>query len=96
VSDSSAIGESTGPGISGSGLYTVLGRAFRILPFARPALSDLEALRGTSGGATMTTPGGAGTLRSMSQLPRARRTGFFHRVGAPTTPPWRAPASLFF
>src|SRR5215210_361006 len=39
-----------------------------------------SALRGTSGGASMTTPGGAGTPL------RARRTGFYHRVGAPTTP----------
>jgi hypothetical protein len=35
----------------------------------------------------MTTPGGAGTLcNALSHPPRARRTGFSHRVGAPTTP----------
>jgi hypothetical protein len=36
-----------------------------------------SALRGTSGGARMTIPGGAITS------PRARRTGFYHGVGAP-------------
>src|SRR5687768_17124179 len=35
----------------------------------RPSLCDLEALRGPSGDATMNTPGGTGTLWSMSQLP---------------------------
>jgi len=39
-------------------------------------------LRGTSGGATMTIPGGTGTypMRKRSFL-RARRIGFSHRVG---------------
>ena len=41
-----------------------------------------SALRGTSGGATMNSPGGAGTLWSLSQLPRARLTGFAHTAGA--------------
>ena len=36
------------------------------------------------GGATMSTPGGAGTPlpKAHLQLPRVRRTGFSHRVGA--------------
>jgi hypothetical protein len=52
---------------------------------ARPSLCTLEALRGTVGGATMTTPGGAGTRLRIEflKLTRARRTGFYHRVGAP-------------
>ena len=42
-------------------------------------------------------PGGAGTtLRDACQgLPRARRTGFYHRVGAPTGPPLGAPTLRF-
>jgi hypothetical protein len=38
----------------------------------------LEALRGTSGGATITTPGGAGTSREHCNFLRARRIGFGH------------------
>jgi hypothetical protein len=36
------------------------------------------------GGATMSTPGGAGAPlpKAHLQLPRVRRTGFSHRVGA--------------
>jgi hypothetical protein len=51
------------PGLSGSGLYTVLGRAIWGSPLARPSLCALAslALRGSSGGASMTIPGGAGT-----------------------------------
>src|SRR5215211_3126788 len=51
----------------------------RGLRFAPPS-----ALRGTSGGATMTTLGGAGTIprtACCNILPRARRTGFSHGVG---------------
>jgi hypothetical protein len=50
------------------------------------ALASL-ALRGSSDGATMTTPGGAGTHHGKQPynfLPRARRTGFSRRVGAPS------------
>jgi hypothetical protein len=56
-------------------------------PGARLSLCPLQALRGTSGGATMTIPGGAGTypMRKRSFL-RARRTGFYHRVGVPHNP----------
>ena len=45
----------------------------------------LEALRGTSGGASMTTPGGSRTRLRIAflKLTRARPTGFYHRVGAP-------------
>jgi hypothetical protein len=42
-----------------------------------------QALRGTSGGATLTTPGGSGTYSLLSTLP-ARPAGFSHRAGAPT------------
>jgi hypothetical protein len=48
-------------GLSGSGLYTAPGRAVFLSPFARPVLCALSRVRGTSGGETMTTPGGAGT-----------------------------------
>jgi len=42
-------------------------------------------LRGTSGGATIPTPGGAGTLwRASCNTPRARLIGFSHKVGALT------------
>jgi hypothetical protein len=39
-------------------------------------------LRSSVCGATMTTPGGAGTLWMSHNFLRARRTGFTHRVGA--------------
>src|SRR5215211_3127396 len=51
----------------------------------RPSLCAPSALRGAVGGASMTTPGGAGTtLRPhvCRKATRARRTGFYHRVGA--------------
>jgi hypothetical protein len=53
-------------------------------PLARPSHCALEALRKSVSGETMTTPGGAGTypMRKRSFL-RARRTGFYHRVGVP-------------
>ena len=81
------------PGRSGSGLYTAPGRAFRDLPsLARPSLCALEALRWGVGDETMTTPGGTRTACYVSQqLPRARRTGFYHRVGAPTSDPSLSP-----
>jgi hypothetical protein len=48
-------------------------------PVARPSLCALEALRGTSGGETMTTPGGVRTPpRYRYNSNRARRTGFYH------------------
>jgi hypothetical protein len=50
-----------GTGLSGSGLYTVLGRAGYPSHLARPSHCALEPLRGTLGGETMTTVGGAGT-----------------------------------
>jgi hypothetical protein len=52
----------------GSGLYNahVVGRAAP--PLARPSLCALSALRSSVGGATMTTPGGAGTRRLNVQL----------------------------
>jgi hypothetical protein len=51
-----------GPGLSGFGLYNVFWPRFPNLPsLAQPLLCVLDALRGTSGGETMTTAGGAGT-----------------------------------
>jgi hypothetical protein len=45
----------------------------------------------------MTTPGGAGThsLEHCNFL-RARRTGFYHRVGAPSTPTVRGSGPFVF
>jgi hypothetical protein len=61
-----------------SGLYTApRGRA------SPPVSSAAFALRGPSGDATMTTPGGAGTRSGKHPIPRARLTGFSHRAGAP-------------
>ena len=63
-------------------LLAALGRLFGAA-FALPGC----ALREISGGATMTIPGGAGTpYVTVSKRPRARRTGFYHGVGASTTP----------
>src|SRR5829696_3554990 len=76
------------PGLSGSGLYNALGRAGTHRT-ARPSLCRLPALHGTSGGATMTIPGGTRTTlwTARVQFPtRARPTGFYHGVGAPTGP----------
>jgi hypothetical protein len=51
-----------GPGLSGSGLYNALGRAFRDLPsLARPSLCAPSTLRTSVCSATMTAPGVAGT-----------------------------------
>jgi hypothetical protein len=61
-----------GPGLSGSGLYNALGRAFRDLPsLARLSLCPPEALRWVVGGANMTILGGAGTpcIASVTKLP---------------------------
>ena len=61
-----------------------------------PSLCALEALRGTSGGETMTIPGGAGTLcKRTDNFLRARRIGFYHGVGASTEPPLGAPTLRF-
>jgi hypothetical protein len=56
-----------------------------------PSLCTLSALRGTSGGATMTTLGGACPRYSCNSS-HARFTGFYHRVRAPRI---RAPALRF-
>jgi hypothetical protein len=59
----------SGAGFSGSGLHTALGRVLLPSLGARPMLSVLCALRGTSGGASMTTPGGPDTpLRAQLRL----------------------------
>jgi hypothetical protein len=62
------------------GLYNVLGRVLPVVSETRPSpLCALCALHGTSGGATMITPGGAGTPRTeLCNYPRARRIGFYH------------------
>jgi len=80
--------------LRGSGLYKAcVGRVVLLTFFYLPsvllgnaafAMRTLSALRGTSGSATMTTPGVAGTPRKALQLPRARRIGFSHKVGALT------------
>src|SRR5215218_11279975 len=63
---------------------------FTLLP-ARFSLRALEALRWVVGGESMTTPGGTRTpCQSVPATPRARRTGFYHGVGAPTAPPLRS------
>src|SRR5215218_2242805 len=66
-------------------LYCPWPRRFSPSYLARPFPLPLDALRGTSGGATMTTPGGARTTlwTAFLKLTRARPTGFHHRVGAP-------------
>src|SRR5215216_940638 len=63
----------------------------------RPSLCASSALRRSVCGATMTTPGEAGTtLRHACQrLPRARRIGLYHGVGAPTGPPLGASTLRF-
>jgi hypothetical protein len=66
-----------------------LGRAFPILLGAAVRFAPLCALRGTLGSASMTTSGGACTprialLQRLRNFPRARRTGFYRGVGAPT------------
>src|SRR5215213_10649495 len=67
----------------------LLAALFCLAPVRQRGLSlcAISALRGTVGGATMTTLGGAGTLWTNLYLPRARLIGFSHRVGAPTGPP---------
>ena len=50
---------------------------------ARPSHLALSALRGTLGGETMTTPGGAGA-HCPTAAPRARPTGFSCRAGVST------------
>jgi hypothetical protein len=61
-------------GVSGGGFASLVGAVGRLI-----SMKQLRASRGTSGGSTMTTPGGAGTAWTS---PRARRTGFYHGVGA--------------
>jgi hypothetical protein len=50
---------------------------------AHPAAMEKAGVE--EGSATMSTPGGAGTPlpKAHLQLPRVRRTGFSHTVGAP-------------
>src|SRR5918998_4130147 len=74
--------------LRGSGLYNSLGRA-GAPTLARPSLCAYEALRRTSSGASMTTPGGAHTTKYRYNSPSARRIGFYQGVGASTTPTLR-------
>ena len=87
-----------GLGLSGSGLIMrlLVAASFSALLFStRPSLCDLKALRGTSGGASMTTPGGAGTFPFSP--PRARRTGFsLIRPGLYGTPASIMPLAALF
>jgi hypothetical protein len=93
-------GYPTGPGYPSGcpGLYTacIVGRVvshFRLLLLQRGLHLAPSALRGTSGGATMTTPGEAGTPTRHSNLLRARPTGFYHGVGV-YCPTWLRPLAL--
>src|SRR5215208_4437905 len=76
--------------VAGRGPYTFIMAMLLAALFYLPWLLNaafalrLPALHGTSGGATMTTAGGAGTPTRHSNLLRARLTGFYHGVGAPT------------
>src|SRR5215204_7629718 len=85
----------TRPGLSGSGPYTALGRAFLTpllawLRFSYPTSSvalnfaPLKCCAGASVVRSCPSPVGASTPRHQAQLqlPRVRHTGFFHRVGA--------------
>jgi hypothetical protein len=73
------------PGLSDYGFYNALGCA-GAPTLVRLSHCALEALCGTLGGPTMTTPGGAGTtLRTAHlQLPRVGTPASNHGVGAPT------------
>jgi hypothetical protein len=63
------------------------------LPVAAFTFPDC-ALRGTSGGASMTTPvWRAHPMSRADKRPRARRTGFHHRVGV-SCPTWLRPFAL--
>src|SRR5215217_3058283 len=74
----------TGSGLSGAALYTALGHAFFYFLSRGPQLRAPSALRWTSGGATITIPvGQAHCGHHRSNSPRARRTVFYHRFGAP-------------
>ena len=83
--------------VAGRGPYTFIMAMLLAALFYLPWLLNaafalrLPALHGTSGGANMTTAGGAGTSTRHSNLLRARRTGIYHGVGAPTGPPLGAP-----
>jgi hypothetical protein len=83
-----------GTGLSGSGLYTVLGRAVSLSSpsrLARPSLCPVVRARDL-GGATITIPGGAGTpYVTVSKRPRARLTGFYHGSEFPPCPGYGAP-----
>jgi hypothetical protein len=78
----------------GSGLYTVLGRAFWDPVFGAALALRPSALRGTSGDATMTIPGGAGTYShplSERSFLRARH----HRLLSEGRSSYRTPSRSF-
>jgi hypothetical protein len=85
-----------GPGLLGAPAFILsLAALFWNPSLARPSLCAPSALRGTSGGETMTTPGGAGTLcKPTDNFLRARRIGFYHGVGAPTSGPSICPSPM--
>ena len=84
-----------GPELSGSGLYaSIMAVAALFFPLpARPSPCALEALRWVVGGENMTTPGGTRTRYRYNFL-RARRIGFYHGVGAPTSDPSLYPTPM--
>ena len=79
--------------VSHPDLLTTLAALFYYPPWRGLSPCALEALRGPSGGAIMTTPGGAGTRLRIAFLKptRARPTGFYHGVGVPRAPTLRSP-----
>ena len=91
-----------GPGLSGAPAFIynacIVGRVV-LYPSCttRPSLCAPSALRGGSSGASMTIPGGVGThaMSRSANRPRARRTGSYHGVGAPTRLPLGAPTLRF-
>jgi hypothetical protein len=86
-----------GPGLLGAPAFILsLAALFWNPSLAQPSLCAPSALRGTSGGETMTTPGGAGTLcKPTDNFLRARRIGFYHGVGAPTSGPSSYPRAIW-
>src|SRR5215210_7117187 len=66
--------------LAAPGGHIFSGAAFALASLG--AARGRTALRGTSGGATMPTPGGACTPRLAScDIPRARLIGFYYGVG---------------
>ena len=84
-----------GPSPTGLRLYTVPGRALHGASWSVALRSAFLYVARDLGCCDHTTLGAPGTLRTGQPTtfpPRARRTGFSHRFGAPTTSPCGAPA----